>query len=77
MRLRFDRYEDWEHLHDLLGDGDAELLQDRRLELNLDPYGYRWFASTAKANGSRCSHHCLAAQTNSSGRSRYQSLKRA
>jgi Sucrose hydrolase-like, C-terminal domain len=41
-RLRFDRCEDWEHLHDLLGDGDVELLQDKRLELDLDPYGYRW-----------------------------------
>ena len=25
-RLAFDRCEDWEHLHDLLGGGDAELL---------------------------------------------------
>jgi maltose alpha-D-glucosyltransferase/alpha-amylase len=41
-RLRFDRCEDWAHFHDLLGDGDAELSQDKRLELDLDPYGYRW-----------------------------------
>jgi glycosidase len=43
VRLRFDRCDDWEHLHDLLGDGDAELLQAKKLELDLDPYGYRWF----------------------------------
>ena len=41
-RLGFDRCEDWEHLHDLLGDRDPEVLQDKRLELDLDPYGYRW-----------------------------------
>jgi hypothetical protein len=41
-RLRFDRCEDWEHLHDLLGHGDPELLQDKRLELDLEPYGYCW-----------------------------------
>jgi hypothetical protein len=41
-RLHFDNCEDWEHLHDLLGDGDHELLSDKRLELELSPYGYRW-----------------------------------
>lgn len=41
-RLHFDHCEDWEHLHDLLGDGDPEPLHDKRLELDLDPYGYRW-----------------------------------
>lgn len=42
-RLGFDRCEDWECLHDLLGDRDPEVLQeDARLELDLDPFGYRW-----------------------------------
>jgi glycosidase len=41
-RLRFDRCEDWAHLHDLLGDQDPELSQDKSLELDLEPYGYRW-----------------------------------
>jgi maltose alpha-D-glucosyltransferase/alpha-amylase len=42
VRLRFDGCEDWEHLHDLLGDGDPELSQDKSLEFDLEPYGYRW-----------------------------------
>jgi maltose alpha-D-glucosyltransferase/alpha-amylase len=41
-RLAFDRCEDWEHLHDLLGGDDPELLPDKRLELDLGPYAYRW-----------------------------------
>ena len=36
-RLHFDNCEDWEHLHDLLGDEDPELLRDKRLELELQP----------------------------------------
>jgi glycosidase len=41
-RLHFDNCEDWEHLHDLLGDGDPELQRDEGLALQLQPYGYRW-----------------------------------
>jgi hypothetical protein len=41
-RLHFDNCEDWEHLHDLLGDGDPELLRDEGLALQLHPYGSRW-----------------------------------
>jgi glycosidase len=41
-RFRFDGCREWEHLHDLLGEGEPETLQDGRLELVLEPYGYRW-----------------------------------
>ena len=36
-RLHFDNCEDWEHLHDLLGDGDPELLSDNRLRARGQP----------------------------------------
>lgn len=41
-RFRFDGCQDWEHLHDLLGDGEPEALRDGWLELVLEAYGYRW-----------------------------------
>jgi maltose alpha-D-glucosyltransferase/alpha-amylase len=41
-RLHFDNCEGWEHLHELMGDEDPELLREKRLELELPPYGHRW-----------------------------------
>jgi trehalose synthase len=41
-RVRFDRCEDWEGFGDLLDDSGSERLQDGQLELDLEPYGYRW-----------------------------------
>jgi hypothetical protein len=66
-RLCFDRCEDWAHLHDLLGDRDPQLLQDKRLSSISRPMAIAGFASTAKASSSCRSHHSLAAQTDFSG----------
>jgi trehalose synthase len=41
-QIRFDRCEDWEGFGDLLGDSGSERLQDGRLEVDLEPCGYRW-----------------------------------